>query len=74
MMDVATIEREALSLTVAERALLVDRLLRTLDLENAERMERWGREADRRLQAFQRGEMTATDGPEAVAAIRRRLG
>ncbi len=73
MMDVATIEREALSLTVAERALLADRLLRTLDLEDAERMERWGREADRRLQAFERGEMTANNGPEAVAAIRRRI-
>jgi chaperone required for assembly of F1-ATPase len=74
MMDVATIEREALSLTLAERALLADRLLRTLDLENSQRMERWGREADRRLEAFERGEMRATDGPEAVAAIRSRLG
>lgn len=73
-MDVATIEREAPSLTVAERALLADRLLQTLDLEDGERMERWGREADRRLQAFERGELAATDGPEAVAAIRRRLG
>jgi hypothetical protein len=73
-MDVATIEREALSLTVAERALLADRLLQTLDLEDSKRMERWGREADRRLQAFERGELAATDGPEAVAAIRRRLG
>ena len=74
MTDVATLEREALCLTVAERALLVDRLLQTLGLEDNERMERWGREADRRLQAFERGEMAASDGPEAVAAIRRRLG
>jgi hypothetical protein len=74
IMDVATIEREALSLTVAERALLADRLLQTLDLEDSERMERWGREADRRLQAFERGEIAAADGPETVAAIRRRLG
>jgi hypothetical protein len=74
MMDVATIEREALALTVAERALLADRLLRTLNLEDPERMERWGREADRRLQTFEQGETTATDGPKAVAAIRRGLG
>ena len=72
-MDAATIERDALTLTVAERALLADRLLRTLDLEDAERMELWGREAERRLQAFERGEITAIDGPEAVAALRRRL-
>ena len=73
-MDAATIERAALTLTVAERALLADRLLRTLDVEDAERMERWGREADRRLEAFERGEIPAVDGPEAVAALRRRLG
>jgi len=73
-MDVATIEREALALTVAERAALADRLLQTLDLENGERMERWGREADRRLRAFERGEMNGADGPEVVAAIRRSLG
>ena len=70
-MDGATIEREALDLTVAERAQLADKLLLTLEMEN---VERWGREADRRLQAFERGEMTAIDGPEAVAEIRRRLG
>lgn len=74
MMDLPTIEREALSLTVAERALLADRLLRTLDVEQPERMQRWGREADRRLEAFERGEMEATDGRAVVAAIRRRLG
>ena len=62
-MDAATIERDALTLTVAERALLADRLLRTLDLEDAERMERWGREAERRLQAFERGEIIE-DNPE----------
>lgn len=73
-MDAATIEREALNLSVAERAVLVDHLLQTLDLENPERMERWGREADRRLQAFERGEMDDKDGPSAVAAIRRRVG
>ena len=73
-MDAATIERAALSLTVAERALLADRLLQTLDQEDPERMERWGREADRRLEAFERGEIASVDGPEAVAAIRSRLG
>jgi len=61
---------------VAERAVLAvlaDRLIRTLGLEDSDRMERWGREADRRLEAFERGEMSAVDGPLAVTAIRRRL-
>jgi len=52
---------------------LADRLIRTLGLEDSDRMERWGREADRRLEAFERGEMSAVDGPLAVTAIRRRL-
>jgi putative addiction module component (TIGR02574 family) len=74
MMDVATIEREALALTVAERAVLADRLLQTLNLEDADRMDRWAQEVERRLEALESGEMTATDGQEAVAAIRRSLG
>jgi hypothetical protein len=72
-MDAAIIEREALALNAAERALLADRLLQTLDLEDSERMARWGAEADRRLEAFDRGEMEAIDGPAAVAALRHRL-
>jgi hypothetical protein len=73
-MDVAALEREALSLTVAKRALLADRLLQMLDQADRDRMGRWGREADRRLKANERGEIASVDGPEAVAAIRRRLG
>jgi len=72
-MDAATIEREALTLTMAERAVLVDRLLRTLDQEDVERMEQWGLEADQRLEAFERGEMDATTGSEVVTRIRRQL-
>jgi len=73
-MDAATIERDALSLTIAERALLADRLLQTLNVEDADRMERWGQEADQRLQAFERGEESVVDGPAAVANLRQRLG
>jgi hypothetical protein len=72
-MDAATVEREALALTAAERALLADRLLQTLDWEDPDRMEAWGREADRRLEAFERGEMEAFDGPTAVSEIRRAI-
>jgi hypothetical protein len=72
-MDAATVEREALALTAAERALLADRLLQTLDLEDPERMEAWGREADRRLEAFERGEIETCDGPTAVSEIRREI-
>jgi hypothetical protein len=72
-MDAATIEREAMGLAPAERALLADRLLLTLDFEDAGRLERWGHEAESRLAAFERGEILETDGASAVAAIRKRL-
>jgi hypothetical protein len=66
-MDAATIEHEAMRLNAVERALLADRLLLTLNLENGERMERWGRESEGRLRAFERREIRETDGPAAVA-------
>jgi hypothetical protein len=47
--DLARIGREALGLTVAERALLADRLLLTLGLKDGERKERWGREVSPRV-------------------------
>lgn len=72
-MDAAIIEKEALALTIAERALLADKLLETLGMEDTDRLEAWGREADRRLEAFERGEMEATDGAAAVLALRGRL-
>jgi len=73
-MDAAMIEQEALNLSTAERALLADRLLQTLDQEDANRLEQWGLEADRRLEAFERGEIEAVDGPAALAEIRQQLG
>lgn len=72
-MDAATIEHEALGLTSAERALLADRLLQTLDIEDVTRRERWGDEAERRLQSLERGEIAEIAGHVAVAAIRQQL-
>jgi hypothetical protein len=72
-MDAATIEREAIALPIAERAVLADRLLQTLQLEDSARMEAWGHEADRRLDAFEKGGTREVDGPASVAAIRRRI-
>lgn len=73
-MDAAMIEQEALNLSTAERALLADRLLQTLDQEDSSRLAQWGLEADRRLEAFERGEIEAVEGPAALAEIRQRLG
>lgn len=69
-MDAAIIEREALALTEVERAVLAEKLLQTLPLEDTARIEAWGREADRRLDAFEQGKMRDVDGPASVAALR----
>jgi hypothetical protein len=73
-MDAAIIEHEALALSAVERALLADRLLETLNVGNSSRMKLWGQEADRRLDLYEKGEASETDGPSLVANLRRRLG
>ena len=73
-MDAAIIEHEALALSAVERALLADRLLETLNVGNSSRMKLWGQEADHRLDLYEKGEVSETDGPSLVANLRRRLG
>ena len=73
LMEAAVLEREALRLTTAERALLADRLLQTLGCEDASVMAAWAAEAERRFEAYKRGEIQAVDGPLAMERIRRTL-
>lgn len=73
-MDAAIIEHEALALTAVERALLADRLLETLNIGNSSRMKLWGQEADRRLDLYERGEVSEIEGTSLVANLRSRLG
>ena len=64
---------EALSLPPAERAELVDLVLASLD--DADRREidqAWAVEAESRIDAYERGEITAIDGEEVLARLRRR--
>jgi hypothetical protein len=37
-------------------------------------MKLWGQEADSRLDLYEKGEASETDGPSLVANLRRRLG
>jgi putative addiction module component (TIGR02574 family) len=72
-MDQAILEREALRLPAHERALLADALLGSLDDEAMRQVElAWGREAEARLVAYQRGEVTALDGPSVLRELRGR--
>jgi hypothetical protein len=62
--------KEALSLTPAERAEIPESLLSSLDLPSQEAIDAlWGREAEERLDAFDRGEIQAIS---AVASRNRR--
>ena len=66
------IEAAALQLTASERAHLAERLLVSLD-EDDEILAAWVAEAERRGEAFERGEMNAIDFDEAIAQARSRL-
>lgn len=72
-MEAAVIEHEALRLPEAQRALLADRLLQSLGSENEAVTAAWAAEAERRFDAWQRGEIQDVDGTGAVNRIRRSL-
>ncbi|NHQ59750.1 addiction module protein [Chlorobium sp. BLA1] len=73
-MDAVLIEKEALKLTLQERALLADHLLQTLGGEDDRVMKAWADEAERRLGLFLSGEIEAFDGKSVVDSLRKGLG
>jgi len=73
-MDPAVIENEAMKLSDAERAVLVDRLLQTLETPNARGMQAWADEGERRLALFRAGKTTAVDGETVTDTLRKKLG
>ena len=66
------IEAAALQLATGDRAKLAERLLISLD-EDDEILASWAAEAERRGDAYDRGEMGAIDFDEAIAQARARL-
>ena len=66
------IEAAALQLATGDRAKLAERLLISLE-EDDEILASWVAEAERRADAFDRGEMEAIDFDEAIAQARSRL-
>jgi len=72
-MDAAILEKEALLLPDTERALLVERLMESISPSPSALREAWVREADERMRAFRDGEISAVDGPQAMAALRSRF-
>ncbi|NTV47743.1 MAG: addiction module protein [Chlorobiales bacterium] len=72
-MEAVLIEKEAMKLTLTERALLADHLLQTLGSEDNQVMQAWAEEAERRLSLFKNGELEALDGKSVVDALRKSL-
>jgi hypothetical protein len=66
------IEAAALQLAPSERAHLAERLLVSLE-EDDEILTDWLEEAERRGEAFERGEMGAIDFDESMARLKTRL-
>ncbi len=63
--------REALVLTPAERAALVDELISSLDQPDQRIDELWAKEAEDRLRAFRAGELDAISADEVFAEFDR---
>lgn len=70
MVDAAILEKEALQLPEAQRALLADRLLQSLSPIPPDLRQTWIREADDRMKAFREGTISAIDGPQVMADLR----
>jgi putative addiction module component (TIGR02574 family) len=72
-MDEKILEREAMKLPVRERALLADALLESLDDDAARNVQlAWAAEAEDRIEAYRRGDLSAIDGPSSLKELRSR--
>ena len=73
-MSLTSINNEIEKLAPAERAALIDVLWESLDEERIKEIEtKWAAESDERIDAFERGELPAIDGPSAIEELRKSL-
>jgi len=66
---IETLEAEALQLSRAERARLVERLIASLDTDPAIE-EAWAAEVERRNAEIESGAVSLVPGPEALAELK----
>jgi putative addiction module component (TIGR02574 family) len=73
-MTLSSLQKEIIQLNAAERAQLIDLLWDSLDESRVKEIEaRWAAESEDRIDAFERGELTAVDGPSAIRDLRESL-
>ena len=71
VMSLTSIQDEILQLDPQERARLIDLLWESLDEARIKETEaKWALESEERIDAFDRGELTAIDGPAALRFLR----
>ena len=74
LMSLAYIKHEIEKLDPAERAALIDVLWESLDEDRIKETEaKWAVESEDRIDAFERGELPAVDGPSAIEDLRSSL-
>jgi putative addiction module component (TIGR02574 family) len=66
---IETVEAEAMQLTTAERALLVERLIASLDAD-PEVEAAWAAEVERRHAEIESGTVVLLSGPETLAELK----
>lgn len=75
MLSIEQLTQEALSLPSAARALLVEKLVESLEFETDPAIQAaWNSEAKRRRDAIRSGAVQPISGEEALAQVRRLLG
>ena len=73
--DLKKCEATALKLSVAERAVLVEHLIESLDvLDDAENEQLWVKEAANRYAAYRQGRISARPTADAIREARARIG
>jgi len=73
-MSLASIQKEIFQLNSSERAMLIDLLWESLDEARiAEIEQKWATESEDRIDAFERGDLPAVDGPDALQELRSSL-
>lgn len=73
-MSLASIQEEIVRLDPTERAKLIDLLWESLDEARVKEIEaKWAAESEDRIDAYERGELPAVDGPTALQDLRSSL-
>ena len=67
--SIEIVEAEALQLSAAERARLIERLIAGLDVDPGVE-EAWAAEVERRNNEVESGKISVVSGPEAIAKLK----